>query len=191
MVQKHSVQLRGWDYPHIDYSRPPERGNEWVGQEYDWDQHIECWRLYRSGLFVHYFPIHGDWKDHSRFWSTERGWSWGEEINYLSTIYSFVEIFEFAARLAMSPAGACHIRVEIELERLTGRRLTTTDDDIAMFEDYHTDMPAWKHPWEGTQAELIAKPRELAAVAAREFCARFGLDISLEILRSLQQKMAR
>ena len=191
IVEKNSVQLRGWDYPHIDRSRQPLRGDDWVGQEYDCEDEIEVWRIYLSGQFVHFFTIAGDWRDHSTFWPAEPGWQWGREIYYLHTIFSFVEIFEFAARLALSPAGAGRMRVEIDLEGLKGRRLTTTDGEIAMLGDYRTQAAGWKHQWEGPQTELIARPRELAALAAQDLFARFGLNVSLETLKKLQQRMAR
>jgi len=155
------------------------------------EDEIEVWRIYQSGLFVHYFAIAGDWRDRSRFWPAEDGWSWGKEIDYLQTIYSFLEIFEFGARLALSPAGAGHMHVEIDKEHLAGRRLATTDGMIAMFGDYRIEMPKWNYRWEGSQTELIARPRELAALAAQGFFSQFGLNVSLEMLTRLQQKIDR
>ena len=35
IIQRNSVQLRGWDYPHVDYQNPPLTGSDWVGQEFD------------------------------------------------------------------------------------------------------------------------------------------------------------
>src|SRR5207302_263360 len=85
IVEKNSVQLRGWDYPHIDIRRPPDRGSDWVGQECDWEHEIEVWRLYQSGQFVHDFALAGDWRDQSDFWPAEPGWSPGAHLYYVST----------------------------------------------------------------------------------------------------------
>jgi hypothetical protein len=52
-------------------------------------------------------------------------------------------------------------------------------------------MPRWDYRWEGSQMELIAQPRERAAVAARELFGRFGLDVSLEVLTKLQAEIGR
>jgi hypothetical protein len=52
-------------------------------------------------------------------------------------------------------------------------------------------MPECKHRWDGPQTELIARPRELAAGAARELFARFGLDVSLETLKKIQGRIGR
>jgi hypothetical protein len=190
IVEKNSVRLRGWDYPHIDRSQPPLTGNEWVGQEYDQEDEIELWRIYQSGLFIHFFTIAGDWRDLSTFWPAGPEWAWGREVDYLQTIYSFLEIFEFASRLALSPAGAGLMNVGIDMERLMGRRVATTDDDFTMSREYKTAATRWAHRWQGTQTDLIGRPRELAASAAREFFARFGLEVSMATLLKLQQRVA-
>ena len=192
IVERNSVQLRGWDYPHIDRSGARLHGSDWVGQESEWEDKIEVFRIYQSGLFTHFFAIAGDWRNQSKVWRpAEPGWAWGREIYYLNTIYSFVEIFKFAARLALSPAGASHMIVEIDMEKLAGRRVTTRDSDIAMFAEYRTEAPKWNYRWEGIQTDLIATPRELAAKASQHFFARFGLVLSLETMSRLQQRMAR
>ena len=191
IVEKNSVRLRGWYYPHVDTGRQPDTGADWVGQECDWKHQIEVWRLYQSGQFVHYFALAGEWRDRSDFWPPEPGWSHGKHIYYVNTIYSFVEIFEFAARLAQSPAGAGRMHVEIDLRNLKGRRLVAEDICHALSGDYRTNMPDWKYPWDGSQTDLIARPRELAATAAREFFARFGLNVSPEIMLRIQERIGR
>jgi hypothetical protein len=191
IVERNSVRLRGWDYPHIDPRRRPEMGTDWVGQDCDWQDEIEVWRLYQSGQFVHYFALAGDWRDRSDLWPTEPGWIWGKHIYYVDTIYSFLEIFEFAARLAQTPAGAPRIHVEIDLNHLKGRRLATEDVNVMLHGDYRTEMPNWKHQRVEAQTELIARPRELAASTARELFARFGLDVSLETISRIQERVGR
>jgi len=191
IVEKNSVRLRGWDYPHIDYQSAPLRGGDWVGQEFDCQDEIEVWRFYTSGQFVHFFTIWGDWRDHSTHWPDEPGWKPGRFIYYVPTVYSFVEIFEFAARLALSPAGAASMSVEIQLHGLQGRQLVETDSAFRFSQDYYTQMPEWNHRWEGSQTDLIARPRELAAEAARDLFARFGLDLSLESLARIEARIGR
>src|SRR5262245_60110812 len=94
IVEKNSVRLRGWDYPHVDRQSEPLRGADWVGQDFDWQDEIEVCRLYMSGQFVHFFTIWGDWKDHSTVWPAEPGWKPGSCLYYVPTVYSFLEIFE-------------------------------------------------------------------------------------------------
>jgi hypothetical protein len=191
IVERNSVRLRGWDYPHIDYQSPPLRGADWVGQEFDREDEIEVWRLSMSGQFVHFFALAGEWRDYSTTWPPEPGWQPGRYLYYIQTIYSIVEIFEFAARMALSPAGATAMRVEIDLDGLQGRQIVETDSRFRFSRTYHTQMPRWKYRWEGSQTELIAGPRELAALATRELFARFGLEASLETLAGLQVEIER
>ena len=43
----------------------------------------------------------------------------------------------------------------------------------------------------GSQTELIANPREIAARAAQKFFEGFGLHVSLETLGEFQKEIAR
>jgi hypothetical protein len=191
IIEKNSVQLRGWDYPHVDLKSSPLRGADWVGQEFEWQDEIEVWRFYKSGQFIHYFAIAGEWRDHSTMWTAEAGWKPGRFLYYIATIYSVIEIFEFAARLARSPSGASFMHVGIELEGLLGRRIVSTDIMVPVNGTYVTQMAEWKYSWEGAHTQLIAQPRELAAVATREHFEGFGLDLSLEIIARLQARIGR
>ena len=83
IIERHSVRLRVWEYPHVDRSDPPLRGADWVGQEYDREDEMEVWRFDQSGLFVHYFPIRGDWRDVSSSCPPESGWAPLRDIDYL------------------------------------------------------------------------------------------------------------
>ncbi len=45
--------------------------------------------------------------------------------------------------------------------------------------------------WEGPQTEFIASPRDLAASATKEFFARFDLELSVDVLKKLQDGIGR
>jgi hypothetical protein len=76
------------------------------------------------------------------------------------------------------------------LEGLEGRQIGA-DDRFRFSQTYDARVARWAHRWGGTQTELIARPRELAAVAARDLFALFGLDVSLETLARLQAEIGR
>jgi hypothetical protein len=191
IVERASVQLRGWPYPYSDRRKPLIQSMDSVGQETEWQDEIEVWRLYMSGQFVHFFAIAGEWRDHSSIWSAEPDWQPGKYLYYQQTIYSMAEVFEFASRLALSPASAPSMRVEIDLVGLEGRQIIERDARFQFSRTYETQIPSWKHCWEGLQTELIARPRELSAMASRELFARFGLDVTLEMLSRLQAGIDR
>ena len=62
---------------------------------------------------------------------------------------------------------------------------------VALSGGYVTQMPDWNYTWEGSHTDLIARPRPLAAEATRDLFARFGLDLSLEIVARLQARIGR
>ena len=189
-IDKNSVGFRGWDYPHVDHQTKPRRGQDWIGQEFDRDDVIEIWRFHTSGLFVHNFAMTGEWRDQSLFWPADPDWQ-PNCVYYINTIYSFLEIFEFAARLAQSQVGESQMRVEIALKNLQGRQLVSEGRHFRPSDNFTIEIPEWAERWDMAQTELIARPRELAARAARDFLARFGLDISLEVLAQIQGTIGR
>jgi hypothetical protein len=83
------------------------------------------------------------------------------------------------------------MHVGIDLRNIKGRQLVEDYHVFMLDGDYRTDMPEWKHRWEGTQTDLIARPRELAARAAQELFARFGLNVSIESVSRIQERIGR
>ena len=61
LLQKISVQLRGWDFPHLDRHNDLDEDLDWIGQEINWSYYIELWRFYQSGQFVHMSALAEDW----------------------------------------------------------------------------------------------------------------------------------
>ena len=191
IVEKSSVRLRGSEYPHIGDPQTRRTGSEWVESEFDREDDLEVWRFYLSGLFVHFFTIAGDWRDHSNLWPAQPGWAPGRELYSLQTMFSLVEIFEFAARLALSPVGGSQMRVEIDKAGLKGRHLAASEGIFPSSYDFRTKAEEWKYLWEGSETELIASPRELATEAAHDLFARFGLSVELvKVLMTYQQRMS-
>jgi hypothetical protein len=186
IILRNAVRSR-WGYPIVDVSGSAEwrNGAGWIGQENDYGFiRIEAWRFYTSGLFVHYFSIAGDWR------RDPQNWPPNELIEYQNTIRTFGDVFEFAARLAQSPAGDNPMRVEIDIEGLQARRII--DPEQPWFDrSYKTDDPRWSLSWEGAQVELIANPGKLAAEFASKFFAAFRLFVSPEVLSLIQSKVTR
>ncbi len=56
-----SVRLRGWDYPHLGH-RELANGEDWVESGADFRGHVEYWRFYQSGQFVHHFAFEEDYE---------------------------------------------------------------------------------------------------------------------------------
>src|SRR5712692_4098561 len=67
ILRKTAVQLRGWDYPHVDDRTEIHRDVDWVGQEFAWSDYREIWHFYQSGQFLHIAGALEDWHGESGF----------------------------------------------------------------------------------------------------------------------------
>lgn len=185
ILQNTSVRLRGWDFPHINGRGKEYRDLNSIVQEFEWDHYNELWRLFQSGQFIYYGGFVVDWTQRKTALS-----SGGIPKNVLSVrdaVFRFTEVFEFAARMALTEAGHEQMHIEIQAGGLEGRSLWV---DPARYIDFVADQKAEfdKVPYkiDVPSPELMAESRELALIAARELFKRFDWDASLEILRDMQ-----
>jgi len=188
LLEKTSVQFRGWDFPHIDRDAP-ERGLDWIGQECDWDDILEMWRFYQSGQFVHISGVRYDWRDLSKWF---RGKNPGPVLGIGDTVFRFTEIFEFAARLAFTEAGDDQMHIDISLKGLRGRALwVDSPNRMPVRQTYTASIDEFPYSIDLSRTRLIAEARELALQPANELFQRFGWEPSLESLRSQQSELRR
>lgn len=187
IVERASVQLRGWDYPHVEANNRANPGVDWMGDEVDWDQYIEFWRLYQSGLFFHTFAMHEDWQDQAR-WGKDAKWQAGEVLLFLSTLFTFTEIFAFAARLSSTEAGDEQMHISVSVKGLSGRRLFN-DAGGFPFRSGPATVAEFTFESDYSRAELLSGARDLALQPAIELFRRFGEDFQPETLRGLQEKL--
>jgi hypothetical protein len=184
IVESHRVSERQRSFPYVDWTQG-RSGSNWVGQDYSWSTNLETWRLFQSGQFVDFSAIWTDWTERGAY----SGMATGNKILPIKdTVGRLTEIFEFAARLALSPAGSDEMVVEIELSGLNGRRLwienpfsrvrtPTAPEDLTVFRFGTGDI---------RRTELVTDPSGLAVKAARQLFLRFGLDLREDVLRDLQ-----
>jgi len=190
ILQKTSVQLRGWDFPHLDTQTKPRIDKDWIGQEIDWEYHVELWRFYQSGQFVHLSGMAEDWRNQSRLAPPPEDWELGLVLGVERTVFRFTEIFEFAARLSLTGAGEEQVHMEIVVSGLKDRALRVDPANRTPFPSsmkasikelpYKADLP---------RIQLITEPRQLALKPAVEVFRRFGWDPNLDLLRDMQDKL--
>jgi hypothetical protein len=174
LVDKNSVSLRGWNYPHV--SNKPDglraRTNSFEGCV-DWHEHIEYWRMYQSTQFVHYVALDDDWTDvsHWRRGALEAG-RFLEAIGGL--FYEVGEIFAFLARLARSGLYATGAAVSIDLVGMEGRRLylDRSSGRGGLRDEYVSAEPRIKFSAQLTPREL-ANTSDAAVKAATFIVQRF------------------
>jgi hypothetical protein len=128
-IEKNSVRLRGWDYPHVPRKQDEQSGSQPCGDYYegwvDWQQHKEFWRMYRSQQFLHYLALREDWYGESDWMSDEiKQIKPGTVVGVIGTVvYQTTEIFEFLARLARSGLYPDGVLADVSLENMEDRRL--------------------------------------------------------------------
>jgi len=192
IVERCAVVFRGWDFPHIDRRKQPHVDLDWVGQELEWEHHLELWRLYQSGQFVHLGGIWDDWRDQSGLWAPERGWKPGLRISVLDTTWRFVEIFEFAARLSQTEAGHDRMSIVVTLSGLRGRVLhLESPRRVPLLEEYKAAIDQYPYEVELSRADLLAAPREYALEATVRLFERFGWNLGREMAKSLQDELGQ
>jgi hypothetical protein len=187
IIRKTVIELRGWDFPHIDTHDDFNVGLTWIGQEVDWSQHIESWRLYQSAQFAFFGSILDDWEDQS-FWSRPGpDWRPGTTLSVFDVLARYTEAFEFAARLALGEINAESIEVSILLSGLKGRELRVNHPNRSGF-SYVRTTAIKEFPYVATidRATLVAEARDLALVAANQLFVRFNWEPGVEHLRGMQ-----
>ncbi len=161
LVQSCVVSWRGWPYP---YQRPDEARNvsDWVECSVDWQEFIEYWRFYRSGQFVHLFAVY---EEHGN----------AGYLDFVSTIYTVTEIFEFAARLARKEVLQPSAFVSISLHNVAGHQLVSFG-----FNRLHSAEFVVKHDQpivvgkEFSLQDLVSRTDELALDAIVEIFEQFN-----------------
>jgi hypothetical protein len=192
LLQKISVQLRGWDFPHLDWKTPPHIDIDWIGQECDYEDILEIWRFYQSSQFVHISGIRYDWIDPQLL----PHWKFNNPplpvLGIGDTLFRLTEIFEFASRLALTEAGDEQMHLQIVLKGLRGRSLWIDGKNRMPFVQPHTsEIDKFPYSIQVSKTKLIAEPRDLAIEAAIELFRRFGWNPTPEQLRGQQSELKR
>lgn len=190
LVPSLSVQLRGWDFPHIDTNNPIARGLDWVGQESQYSHHLEAWRLHTNGLFVFMGGLPIDWRDESSWWPADETWKPGERLGVGDTVFSVTEFVEFASRLSTSAVGSESIEVSIVLQGVKGRLLYVDSPRRAGFyTEYRAGLEAIPVAKTIERTHLVADSRVIAAEVSRRIFETFGWDAPIENLLDQQREL--
>jgi hypothetical protein len=192
ILQATSVQLRGWDFPHIDRRAELLRDLDSLGQETDWEYFKEAWRFFQTGQFAYLVAIHEDWTElaPARWRPPSHLASQGPLLGVGDTLFRFSEVFEFAARLSMSEAGSEKMHIKVELHGLKGRSLWVDDPGRGSFDHrYVSEMETYPFEIDIERQFLIANAREMAIEPTVELFKRFGWNASVEILKDQQLQL--
>jgi hypothetical protein len=190
IIEKAQVRLRGWYFPHIDSSLPYTIDMDWIGQEFEWNHYKTLWRFYQSGLFFHVTGVPLDWRDESTLWPSDERWKPNVLLGIGDTIATFTEIFEFAARLALSEAGDNNLHIEILVGNLQHRFLyVDSSNRWPIGQPYQATIAKFPYETELPRSKLVSESKNLALHASSELFKRFRLDFASETLRSWQDEL--
>lgn len=191
IVRTAAVQIRGWDFPH--FGREPARlGLDSIELDIDWSDHIEFWRFHQSALFFHTMAIRSDWAHSSLFSRREQPWQPGSALLVIDTLYHFVEIFEFVARLASGNTVAPSWVVEVTLSGLEGRQLLLDSPNRADFSSPRTaSIPSFPQSMTLSAEDAIGRARQHAYSACRNLYMRFGWEPTDELFEGMVDELRR
>lgn len=192
LISRLAVEIRGWDYPHVDRDPEPTPGVDSVGQELSWDNHAESWKFYQSGQFVALTAFTYDRRDKSDLWPSDASWRRGALLGIGDALYRFVEIFELAARLSKSVAGDETMHISITVGGLQGRVLAV--DSRNRWPLRHAPpatIPEFTLADDFGRLELAADSLTPAIAWAQELFRRFGKEISADDLRDWLKELRR
>lgn len=197
IVRKSKLSLRGWDYPHISREDQLGYGNNSIDSWVDFSGHIEYWRFYQSGQYIHLFAVKEEanlgFKEHvksnliSMDWTKIPGF-----ISILNFIYSMTEIFEFAARLCERSVYEGSLTIDIQLRGIKGFILLYTDWDREVDNLYQTGSDILGHAWSVDTDVLIADSSNQSLNAISWFFERFGwLSQPREVFKKDQENLLK
>jgi len=192
IIERSKVSLRGWDFPHIDRQSEIAIGSTFVDQAIDWEGYVEYWRFYQSGQFLHLDGLKEDWMGEAKMFPDPQPLQPGTRLGVSSAMFRFTEIFEFASRLALTPAGSKTLVIQIDLNGLAGRSLWVDSPNHRRFSHQHTaSVNTFQHEQEYRTEDLASTAWDLALPPAIELYRRFGWDVTLGMVRDLQLELKK
>lgn len=196
LVAERAVRFKSWDYPFSGSADTLRVANDWVEQSLVWNHHRDYWRFYQSGQFVHYRALAEDWGVIADRWATQTGGPPGALVPVYDTLYRFTEIFEFAARLAISEeynAGS-HLHVAVLVKNLNNRELYNDASVVGrrlLLSSKPAQAESYEHSLDLPVSELIAAPRSLALREAERLFRLFHWQPGLDLLQHMQEEFAQ
>jgi hypothetical protein len=190
LVRDNSIRLRGWYYPHYDMMKEPSSGLDYVEQFYEWQDHIEAWRFYQSGQFIHYRALWEDWFDERSPWGQRDLTQTKKYLSIFSAMFTLTEIYEFASRLGSEGVLNDSCEVKITLSNTMNRILGTYDARRPLFAEYKTELNDIPRSISLSTVDLMSRSADLSLDHVLWLYQRFNWDdVHVEIFKEDQRKL--
>ncbi len=135
-VDRARVEIRGWDYPHINRQSDESGGSSRLEDCYEswcsWHTQHEFWRMYRSGQFLSYKVLSSDL-------GLEGRTTPNLVLGVQDTIFTVTEFVEFTIRLIKNSVYKNGAFVNIQLNKTFNRRLQAGQGRMPFFEPKYTE----------------------------------------------------
>ena len=190
IIDKASVRLRGWPVPLVDgRNSEPTSGEDWIGQDVDAEvvAHFEAWRFFTSGQFSHLRAINADWRVGSEMVYVPPGAS--SVVEVWEILFYVTEVFELAARLALTEAGDDYMVVDATVHTGQGRVLVVGQHNRHEFMSPYRVPPKIQRTTTISRQDLVAAPHEAAVLMSHELFNRCGWEPSREELAEHQAEL--
>ncbi len=206
VVNTSQVRARGWYFPHLnrDALAPGER-NQFLMNEtesHGFVEHLEQWRLYRSGQFTFRSMLWDVPSDEVQQNMRRNAAEWNFRgidlsnvlgfIGFVGIIYSIGEAYVFASRLAQSIPYSSDVEITIGLRGVKGWALGSNHPGVHLDNPYITRGDSPEHQAVISVEDLIANPLGLAVASTVELFQQFSwLDPSPAMIANWQREIFR
>jgi len=184
-VTERAVRLRGWPVPMIDYRQPIARHGNWIAQDLQAEivQHVEAWRLFTSGQFLHRRVVATDLHDAAEL-HAEAPDATGA-IAVWDVLLYLVEVAELGARFATS-LDVGTITIDVSLENIAGRELIPGDFGRILQGPYISSANRFAAHTDIDVPTLLGAPRAVGVDLTQQILRQFGLNLSDTVLDQWQ-----
>lgn len=196
VVEKNSIQLRGWDYPHIPRRRGDDTGlmpgdNYWEGW-LDWkgENHKEFWRMYQSSQFIHYLALREDWVSDFKIKNMWRREDIKDKkgLSVVGTTYQITEIYQFLKGLMQDGIYKEGVNVSISLNNTAGRILYTSYNRVGFSYPREASVEKIEYKKKFSVKNVLDDSKDIAIETIKYFFERFAWDPpNIEVIKKDQE----
>lgn len=203
-IEKTRLRLGGWEFPYLSPHRNQrQQGNNWIASGVDFAGHLEYWRLYQSGQFLHLSAVR---ECRDALWRKELEDAMKQILNHITTfdwskVTGYVdiqnlnctisEIFEFAARLSQHGIYEGTVTIRVELKNSRGLLLAARPGRFWNLDCIATEENLGR-AWDVRGDALVARVAEHALEATRWFLERFGwVNPNMDALKKDQERFLK
>jgi hypothetical protein len=185
---EHQVRLRGWPVPYMDERNVLQRHGSWVGQDIEPEvvPHVEGWRLFTSGQFLHRRVLVTDLVDSPELTASDSDAKGAVAV--WDVLLYLVEVAELAARYATA-FGCDAITFQVALDGVSGHQLIAGDWRRELHGPYMVGADRLEFARMVGSAQLLEAPRGVGVDLAQGLLSQFGLTIPDQVLFDWQEQV--